>query len=115
MAMRTPAGTECPYYYQDFHRGRSIQECRLIEQTPNGGTYTPDLCSKCKVPRIVLANACENLILEARHVSKFLGLRRQVEVKATCTRSLEDVKEPEIGCGMCHLDIPNLIAPENET
>ena len=25
--MRTPANTECPYYYEDFYRGRSAQEC----------------------------------------------------------------------------------------
>ena len=30
--MRTPAGTECPYYYADYYRGRSKQECRLIDR-----------------------------------------------------------------------------------
>jgi len=29
-----------------------------------------------------------------------------------CTRTLEDVPEPEIGCGQCHLDLPELINPE---
>ena len=111
--MRTPAGTECPFYYQDFHRGRSIQECRLIERTRNGGTYSPNLCNKCRVPRIVRANACKNLILEARVSSKFLGLRRSVKVTAMCTRSLENVVEPEIGCGQCHLDLPEFINSEN--
>lgn len=113
--MRTPAGTECPYYYQDFHRGRAIQECRLIERTPHGGNYTPDLCSKCRVPRIVLANACKSLILEARVNSGFFGLRRRVDVNAMCTRMLENVPEPEIGCGQCHLELPELIDPENST
>ena len=113
MTMRTPAGTECPFYYQDFHRGRSIQECRLIKRTPNGGNYTPDLCARCRVPRIVLANACKSLVLEARVVSSFFGLRRRVEVSAMCTRTLEDVPEPEIGCGQCHLDLPELINSEN--
>ncbi len=28
--MINPAGQECRFYYQDFHRGRSEQECRLV-------------------------------------------------------------------------------------
>ena len=104
--MITPAGSECPYYYEDFHRGRQIQECRLIKRTPNGGTYTPDLCAGCRVPRIVLANACKHMVLEARVNSTFLGLRKKVDISAFCNLSEEDVKEPEIGCGQCHLDLP---------
>jgi hypothetical protein len=111
--MRTPAGSECPFYYQDFHRGRSIQECRLIDRTPKGGTYTPDLCSKCRVPRIILANACKNLVLEAHVNSRFFGLRRSIKITAMCTRSLENVPEPEIGCGECHLEMPEFINSEN--
>jgi hypothetical protein len=113
--MITPAGTECPYYYEDFHRGRNRQECRLIERTPSGGQYTTDLCSKCPVPGIVRANACENMVLELRVVSSFLGLRRGVELSAFCTRSLEDVEEPQIGCGQCHLEFPTFTSPEEST
>ncbi|NIM92483.1 MAG: hypothetical protein GTO18_02050 [Anaerolineales bacterium] len=104
--MQTPAGTECPYYYADYFRGRNKQTCRLIEQTPNGGMWSPDLCSRCRVPRIVLANACPNMVLEARAKSGFLGIGKNVEITATCTRSLEKVKEPEIGCGLCHEPFP---------
>jgi hypothetical protein len=46
------------------------------------------------------------MILEARVGSTFLGLKKKVEVSAFCTRSEADVKEPEIGCGQCHLDLP---------
>jgi hypothetical protein len=46
------------------------------------------------------------MILEARVGSSFLGLKKKVEVSAFCTRSEADVKEPEIGCGQCHLDLP---------
>ncbi len=100
--MRTPAGTECAYYYEDFARGRERQECRLIGQTPGGGRWTPDLCASCRVPRILLANACPHLVLGARAKRHFLGLARSVEVTASCTRSLAAVAEPEIGCGRCH-------------
>ena len=113
--MITPAGTECPHYYEDFHRGRARQECRLIERTPNGGTYTPDLCSGCRVPAIARANACTNLVLEGRVTSKWLGLRRSVDVSAFCVKSGETVAEPEIGCGLCHEEFTQIsLSPEEE-
>jgi protein-arginine kinase activator protein McsA len=109
--MITPAGKECPYYYQDFHRGRATQECRLIDKTPDGGKYTPDLCESCTIPNIVLANACENMILEARASRGILGFGRRVNVSAYCTRSRQDVQEPQIGCGECHLNFPTFELP----
>lgn len=105
--MRTPAGTECPFYFEDYFRGRERQECRLIERTPNSGQWEPSLCAKCQVPSIVRANACSHLVLEARVNSRFFGLSKEVEVSALCTRSLEEVEEPHIGCGRCHLDMPD--------
>ncbi|MGD8604374.1 MAG: hypothetical protein PVF49_07370 [Anaerolineales bacterium] len=114
--MITPAGTDCPYYYEDFNRGRETQECRLIERTPNGGVYSTDLCSKCPVPRIVRANACPKMVLEARVHSRFFGLQRMVEVTAFCTRSMSEVEEPEIGCGQCHLEFEGFpVAPSEDS
>lgn len=103
--MRTPAGTECPYYYADYYRGRSKEECRLIERNPEGGKWTSNLCSGCAVPGIVRANACPNLVLDAEVKSGFLGLGRGVQVSSRCTRAGEVVEEPEIGCGLCHQSI----------
>ncbi len=100
--MRTPTGIECPYYYADFYRGRNKEECRLIEQNPDSRRWNSSFCVGCKVPRIVLANACPNLVLNAEARSGFLGLGRSVKVSATCTRTLDQVEEPEIGCGLCH-------------
>ena len=107
--MRTPAGSECPYYFEDFHRGRDVQDCRLIDRTPNGGKWQPEHCSSCRVPRISMANACPNLVLEARAKSVFLGLvGKKVEVSASCVLTKGPVEVPEIGCGHCHevLDFP---------
>lgn len=100
--MRTPAGTDCPHYYEDFHRGRARQECRLIARNPRSAPWTADLCRSCRVPRIVLANACPNLILGARVRPGVLGLGRGVEIRAECVLSRVRVSEPEIGCGRCH-------------
>ena len=100
--MRTPAGSECPHYFEDFHRGRNRQECRLVAQNPRSQPWQPDLCSGCSVPRIVLANACPHLVLHAQVRPRLLGLGRKVEVVAECRLSLATVAEPEIGCGRCH-------------
>ena len=112
--MRTPAGTECPFYFEDYFRGREKQACRLIERTPGGGRWTPDLCAKCRVPRILMANACPNMILEARVRSRFLGFGRNVEISASCTHTLAPVEIPEIGCGHCHEAIPINHAPAED-
>ncbi len=112
--MRTPAGSECPHYFADFHRGRNRQECRLLQSGPDAHRWQPDLCGRCPVPRILLANACPNMVLSARVRAGFLGLGRRVEVEATCLRTLEPVAEPEIGCGLCHEPLPFLEQPEEE-
>ena len=100
--MRTPAGFDCKFFYGDYYRGRNKQECRLIAHNPASEKWTPDLCAQCRVPKILLANACPNLVLEARVVKTWLGLRRRVVVTATCLRTQQSVAEPEIGCGHCH-------------
>jgi len=100
--MRTPAGSECPHYFEDFQRGRNRQECRLIAQNPHSRPWSPDLCAGCSVPRILQANACRHLVLHAQVRPGLLGLGRKVEVVADCLLSLATVAEPEIGCGRCH-------------
>ncbi len=102
--MRTPAGKECRYYYEDFHRGANTQVCRLIERSRDSLPWTPDICARCPIPDILRANACPNLVLEARVVKRFLGLGRRVEVSAWCSEHFVDVPEPAIGCGHCHED-----------
>jgi hypothetical protein len=97
--MQTPAGRECPYYYQDFHRGRSITECRLLG--PRSG-WTPDLCRTCPVPGIALANSCREMRLQAEVKSGFLGFGRKVRVSAFCHRVNRPVEDPYVGCGECH-------------
>lgn len=84
----------------------------MIDRTPNSGQWDPSLCQKCPVPGIVRANACPHMVLELRVKSRLLGLSKQVEVSAVCTRSLEDVEEPHIGCGRCHIDMPEFEIPD---
>jgi hypothetical protein len=100
--MRTPAGTECPYYYADFYRGRSAQECRLIGRNPRSEKWEPNLCARCPAPAIVRANGCPNMVLEAQAIRRWLGLVRRVEVYAVCTERQVEVEDPYVGCGHCH-------------
>ena len=100
--MLTPAGTECPYYYADFARGRSTQECRLIGRNPRSERWEPKLCARCPVPAILRANACPRMVLEARVVRRWLGLVHRIEVYAVCTEHQVEVVDPYVGCGHCH-------------
>ncbi len=106
--MRTPAGFECKFFYADYYRGRNKQECRLIDANPASERWTPGLCRDCPVPKIVRANACPHLVLEARVEKTLLGLGRRVAVTAACTKTLQDVAAPEVGCGHCHENLPTL-------
>lgn len=102
--MRTPFGADCRYYYQDFHRGRSVQECRLVDGTSSAGSWRVDLCRECPVPGILRANGCQYMQLQGRVAKGFLGFGRHMEIVATCSRSEGVVREPYVGCGQCHLD-----------
>jgi len=100
--MRTPAGVDCPYFYGDYHRGKQIEECRLIGKNPSPQNWTADLCSRCPVPSIKRANACEFMVLTPVIKRKFGLFKRYVSINAYCKKSDETVKEPHIGCGICH-------------
>ncbi len=104
--MNTPYGQECRYYYEDFNRGRSRQECRLIQKNPDSEAWQPALCRTCPVPGILRANACPHMILEGKIVRRWLGLRRQVQVYAVCLRTAVEVTRPHVGCGECHSASP---------
>jgi len=110
--VKTPYGQECRFYFQDYFRGRSKQECRLLARNAvarnavarNAASerWEPSLCRACPVPAILRDNACPNMALEAQVKRGFLGLTRRVEVLAVCTLTATEVREPRVGCGHCH-------------
>lgn len=101
--MITPAGDECRFYYQDFHRGRSVQECRLIARHPDSEPWQISLCRTCPVPGILRANASPYLVLEARLVRRFF-LWKRVQVFAICSRHLVEIEDPYVGCLQCRAE-----------
>lgn len=116
--MRTPAGKECPHYYEDFHRGRSTQECRLIQANPASPPWQPRDCFSCPVPAILQANGSPNLGLRGTVRKGFLGLiGRRVEVRASCAKHQIPIEDPYVGCPRCsaeRVDIAGLLGPHNE-
>lgn len=106
--MITPAGKECRFYYEDYHRGHEAQECRLIQANVNSLEWQPKDCSHCPVPGILAANNSPHLVLEATVKKGFLGLGRTVEVAAFCSKHLIDVPEPIVGCPQCARERPGL-------
>jgi len=108
--MRTPAGKDCRHYFQDFHRGKHVQECRLIKDNPNSRAWKPADCTTCPVPSILLANASPTLALKLTVSAKLLGVGRQLKVTAECTRHHLVVDDPFVGCPACNSERPGLDA-----
>ena len=98
--MKTPFGKECPYFYGDYRRGRNHEECRLL--LDNHLEWNQNLCEKCPVPEIKLANACEHMELTPQFSKKIIFKKQQIEVSAYCHKSSKNVEDPRIGCGECH-------------
>lgn len=101
--MKTPAGKECEYFYGDYFRGRTIEECRLLKDY--GLAWSANLCQECPVPEIKMANSCQHQKLTPSLKRPVFFMRPQVQVTAYCAKTEKNVNEPRIGCGQCH---PNL-------
>jgi len=104
--MKTPAGKECRFYYENFHRGHSDQECRLIQANPNSPAWHPKDCRNCPAPAILMANSSPDLVLEGSVVKGLMGFNRRIEVRSFCSRHLVDVAEPKVGCPECARERP---------
>jgi hypothetical protein len=102
--MRTPAGVDCRYYYEDFNRGRDTQECRLILQNPDSLPWTPDVCEDCPVPEITRANGSPNLRLTPT-ISKRFGLFKHLKIDAHCAKHRSRIDNPITGCRECAEDV----------
>jgi hypothetical protein len=96
--MRTPAGKECRHYYEDFHRGRNAQECRLIQGNPDSLRWRPSDCNQCPVPDILNANASPDMELKLTVDKRLMGLGRKLTVEAYCTRHQRKIEDPYVGC-----------------
>ncbi len=106
--MRTPAGKDCRYYHQDFHRGRHVQECRLIKDNPESLPWRPVDCTGCPIPDILTANASRDLELKLTVRPRLLGLGRLKDVTAYCLRHRIKIEDAFVGCPQCNAERPGL-------
>ena len=96
--MSTPV--DCRYYYADYHRGRDMETCRLIERNrDNRRPWKRGLCDRCPVPGILRETTCRHLALEAAVERKF-GLFDRVAVFAVCTEHVAELADPR-HCPAC--------------
>lgn len=95
--MVNPAGKECKHYYQDFHRGRNIQECRLAKLNPESERWQTQDCSRCPVPDILLANADPDMELTLTIKKGFLGFGRRNEIEARSRMNGTKIEDPYVG------------------
>ena len=111
LAMRTPAGKECKYFYGNYFRGRKTEECRLLRES--GQTWTASLCTTCPVPDVLRANACEFLRLRAEVKRPWApACNGECRSRPICEKAGREVAEPEIGCGECHPLPPEFVVKE---
>jgi hypothetical protein len=90
---------DCPYFFADYHRGRDLEKCRLIERNrENRRPWRRALCDTCPVPGILRETSCRHLALEASVERKFLSER--VAVYAVCTQHIAELKNPK-RCEAC--------------
>jgi hypothetical protein len=100
--MRTPAGKECSYFYGNYFRGRSQEECRLLGSNNPPIIWKRELCNTCPVPGIQLANTCPYMVLKPKLVRKIPFGKQEVRVQTFCRKTERSGFDPHIGCGECH-------------
>jgi hypothetical protein len=100
--MRTPAGKECSYFYGNYYRGRSQEECRLLGTASPPLIWKREFCSLCPGPDIQLANTCAYMVLTPRLIRKLPFGKQEVRVKTYCRKTERSDFDPHIGCGECH-------------
>ena len=97
--MSSSKPVNCRYFYADYHRGRDLEECRLIKRNPESRPWRRPLCDSCPVPGILLNTNCREIALEATVVKKLLVVER-VEVYAVCARHMLELRDPN-NCPKC--------------
>ncbi len=101
--MQTPDGRECPYYYLDAHRRSPMREgCHLLEDAGRADGWSSALCRTCEVPEIKRANQCPHMVLRPRIGRRRFWEPRSVLIEASCVKREGAVRDPMVGCGLCH-------------
>ncbi|MDF1541990.1 MAG: hypothetical protein RQ731_10005 [Anaerosomatales bacterium] len=101
--MRTPAGSECGFYYEDLHRGAEHRECRAIT-APGSLAWRASDCERCPVPEILHRAGSPDLGVRVKIRALPFGLARTVHVQCWCDRHVLDIADPLKGCPACRAE-----------
>ena len=93
-----PARIDCRFYFEDYHRGREVKECRL-PKSRESAAWNPNVCNTCPVPGILRETNTRSLALEGAIKRRFL-LGERMEVFAICTRHKQQLSNPRV-CPAC--------------
>lgn len=98
MAEKPPPN--CRFYYEDYHRGRAVNECRL-PRTRDSLVWERNICDTCPVPGILRETNCAHLAIEGTIRKKLLS--RRMEVFVVCTKHLVQL-EDGAHCPQCQAE-----------
>ncbi len=98
MSMNKPVA--CRYFFGDYHRGKNVEECRLLAASPNNTiAWRRAHCDSCPVPETLIASNCRDLALEAEVKRRFLVERVNITF-AVCLKHMEELADP-LYCPKC--------------
>lgn len=106
--MRTPAGAECGFYYEDLHRGAEQRQCRA-PKAPGSLAWRPPDCGRCPVPEILLRSGGPDFGVRITIRALPFGLARSVRAECWCDRHLLEVAEPLEGCPACRAEAEEVL------
>lgn len=98
--MSTKPPPNCKYYYEDFHRGREVSECRL-PKSRDSLHWERGICDSCPVPELLRETNCAHLALEGTIRKKLFSER--MEVFAVCTKHLAQLPDGRT-CAQCQTE-----------
>jgi hypothetical protein len=106
--VRTPAGTECGFYYEDLHRGATRRECRAVT-APGSLAWRSSDCERCPVPEILHRAGSPDLGVRIAIRALPLGVARIVRAECWCDRHMLDIDEPLEGCPACRAEAEEVL------
>jgi len=84
----------CRYFYGDYHRGKNIESCRLIEANRESPRpWERKLCDSCPVPEMLIASNSRDLLLEGEVDRVFFRDRVKITF-AVCSKYMVELENP---------------------
>lgn len=96
----------CRFYYEDYHRGRAVTECRL-PKSRDSQPWQRSVCDSCPVPDLLRETNCAHLALEGTIRKKRFNER--MEVFAVCTRHMVQLPDGK-HCAECQAEQDALLS-----